>query len=202
LLALSPTARLGDGDRQDLADVVEQAQYLEQLVADLSLLARSDENRLPPNRQRIPLADVVGDAARAARILSHEKGLIVEESSPPDLIVSADPVRIKELMLVLVENAVAHTPDAGAIKISAEAEADAVTISVEDTGPGIPAADLPRVFGRFYRGDGARSRDGGGTGLGLSIAQAIAVAHGGHMEASNAKRGGAKITVRLPRAGG
>lgn len=200
LVALSPTATLGPDDRRDLADVVDQAQYLEQLVAHLSLLARSDEGRLPLDKQPVSVQELVHDAARAAEALSRENSVTVEVSAPGDVVVLADPLRIRELMLVLVENAVAHTPPSGRITVSASVAGNEVAISVEDTGPGIPPEHLPHIFDRFYRADDSRSRSGGGTGLGLSIAQAIAVAHGGRIDASNREAGGAKMTVRLPLA--
>jgi signal transduction histidine kinase len=199
LLELSETAQLDAEDRRELEDIVGQAAYMEQLVADLSLLARLDEGRLPLRKEPVDVRELVETAARSARTLGAGKRLAVEVDVPAGMIVHADPVRLQEVLLALVENAVRHVPEGGRIRIASENERTA-RITVSDNGPGVDPAHLERIFERFYRLDEARTRAGGGTGLGLSIAQAIARAHGGEITAANRPGGGALFTLTLPGA--
>jgi signal transduction histidine kinase len=197
MLGMRDIASLSEEDRQGLEDIIGQSQYLEQLVVDLSLLARSDEGQLPLRRESVAVDRLLEDMKRSAAQLGAEKQLKVHAMSPAGMTVHADPVRLKELLLALVENAVAHTPAGGSVTLDAR-NGTTVAISVADTGPGIDPAQLERVFDRFYRVDEARSRNGGGTGLGLSIAYAIAHAHGGSLTAENVPGAGARLTVTLP----
>jgi signal transduction histidine kinase len=108
-------------------------------------------------------------------------------------------MRLQELLLALVDNAVRYTPPGGSITIAGR-DGPAPAISVADSGPGIPPGELGRIFERFSRADEARSRESGGTGLGLAVAQALARAHGGTITAGNNPGGGAVFTVVLPAA--
>ena len=101
----------------------------------------------------------------------------------------------------LVSNAVAHTPAGGSIILGADAEAAAIRIEVIDTGTGIPAEALPRVFDRFYRVDSSRSKASGGSGLGLAIVQGIMVLHGGKVEIASRLGDGTRVTLRMPAPG-
>jgi signal transduction histidine kinase len=114
--------------------------------------------------------------------------------------VAADPALIDQLLWNLLDNAVKFTPGPGRVSVSVVAAGDDARITIRDTGPGIPADDVARIFERFYRADTARSSADGawGTGLGLSIVRAIAEVHGGRVEAANAPDGGAVFTVHLP----
>jgi two-component system sensor histidine kinase BaeS len=102
----------------------------------------------------------------------------------------------------VLDNAVRHTPAGGRIHVAVTGTTDEVAVSVTDTGPGIPTDQLETVFDRFHRGDPSRTPNGSGSGLGLTIARAIVVEHGGHLEATRPPTGdgGARFTVRLPRA--
>jgi signal transduction histidine kinase len=114
---------------------------------------------------------------------------------PLPAVVDGDPLRLRQLVTILVDNAVAHTPAGGSVSVRVRAEADAAVLVVEDTGPGIRPDDLPRVFERFWRADDAPS---GGTGLGLAIAAWIVERHGGRIEAANRAEGGARFEARIP----
>jgi signal transduction histidine kinase len=199
MLELNATGRLDDEDRRGLQEIVGQAVYMEQLMSDLSLLARMDESQLALRIEPVEIAGVVRGAGNAALTLGASKNLVVDAIAPPGMVVEGDRVRLQELLLAVVDNAVRHTPEGGRIVIVAQ-DGDSPTISVADSGPGIPLEHLERIFDRFYRADEARSHDGGGTGLGLSVAQAIAKAHGGRMTAENAAAGGAVFTLHLPGA--
>ena len=110
----------------------------------------------------------------------------------------ADPARIEQAVLILVDNAAKYSPAGGRITLSATTETGELLIRVEDHGPGIPNEHLPHIFERFYRVDKARARKQGGTGLGLSIAQTIVQAHGGRIEAENRTAGGTRVSIHLP----
>ena len=113
--------------------------------------------------------------------------------------IDGDRDQLQQLLLNLVDNAIKYTPAGGAIVLSLRAEGDDALLEVRDSGPGIPAADLPHIFDRFYRVDKARSRRIGGAGLGLSIVRGIAVSHGGGVEVESAPGVGTTFRVRLPR---
>ena len=98
----------------------------------------------------------------------------------------------------LAENASNYSPEGGTIEIATSRTAESIVLSVSDRGPGIPDADIPRIFERFYRVDRSRTRDPGGTGLGLSIVRHLIGLHGGRVSAANREGGGARFTVDLP----
>ena len=115
------------------------------------------------------------------------------EPVPADL--EGDPARLRQLVMILVDNAIRHSPDGGHVSATVRVDGPTATLVVDDDGPGIAQEDLPRLFDRFYRAAGA---PGGGTGLGLAIAAWIVDRHGGRIEAANRDAGGARFTVRLP----
>ena len=110
----------------------------------------------------------------------------------------SDPGKVHDVLRNLVENAIAYAPPGTLIELSAARDGETVVLSVRDQGPGIPPADLSRIFERFYRVDKARSRESGGTGLGLSIVKHLVQLLGGEVQASNRPEGGAAFSVRLP----
>jgi histidine kinase len=112
--------------------------------------------------------------------------------------VFADPERVHQVLFNLLDNAVRFTPAGGRITITASRHNGAVDVAVADTGPGIQAEHLPRVFDRFYRVDEARSRDDGGTGIGLAIARSVVEAHGGRIWAESEPGRGSTFTFELP----
>jgi signal transduction histidine kinase len=116
----------------------------------------------------------------------------------PSFIVHADEEAIRQAVSNLVDNAVAHSPDGGVVRVVIERSADAVDLHVEDHGSGIPADAIERVFERFYRVDAARSRARGGTGIGLSIVKHVAQAHGGSVSVASTVDVGSTFTLRLP----
>jgi two-component system sensor histidine kinase BaeS len=115
-----------------------------------------------------------------------------------DLVLIADPVRLRQAIGNLVGNALRYTPPGGRVTVSAAADGDEVVFEVADTGPGIPPGDLPFVFDRFWRADKSRTRETGGSGLGLAIVRHLVTAHGGTVAVSSPA--GAVFTLRLPRS--
>jgi two-component system, OmpR family, sensor histidine kinase ResE len=120
----------------------------------------------------------------------------VDSDLPP---VMMDAARIQRVLYNLVQNAIRHTPPDGTIVLEAQEDAGAVRVDVVDSGEGVPASDLPRIFERFYRGEKSRARGQGGAGLGLAIAKGLIEAHGGRIWAQNLPGRGARFSFVLPK---
>ena len=178
-----------------VTEAAAEANRLARLVADLLALARADAGTTL-RREDVELDRVLMDVVGDARHLVNGQRLEIETLEP--CVIRGDRDRIKQLLLILVDNAIKYTPAPGSISVSLRRDTTAAVFEVRDTGIGISAADLPRVFERFYRADRARSRDPGGTGLGLPIARWIATEHGGAVELASAPSRGTTATARLP----
>ena len=189
-----PVASVGDA----LEDITAEVDQLSTLVEDLLLLARSDSGAIELDRLPLDLGDVAGEAASTmAQPAADRHVRIVVDPEPAS--VTGDPVRLRQLVAILVDNAIRHSPAGGEVRVAVRTDARSTDLTVEDQGPGIRPEDLPRVFDRFWRAPGAPP---GGTGLGLAIAQWIVERHGGQIAVSNRTGGGACFDVRLPlRAG-
>ena len=185
--------------RDVLQRVGGQSERLTQLVESLLLLAR-DVGQLALETGAVELSAIVADSVAAHQGEAAERGVALTENTGTDT-VAADPALLRVLIDNLLRNAFAVTPRGGTVTVSTASEPGAVVITVTDTGPGIPEADLARIFDRFYRVQAARSRQDGGAGLGLAICRTIAEAHGGSIGARNRDEGGAEFTVRLPASG-
>jgi signal transduction histidine kinase len=130
-----------------------------------------------------------------------ERGVTLSCEVADDCVVMADPDRLAEILANLLDNALRHTPAGGRVTLTAGCSSDTARLSITDTGEGITAEHLPRVFERFYRIDGGRSRQQGGSGIGLAIARALVEAHDGCIRAQSAGPGtGSTFTVDLPLA--
>ena len=185
--------------RDFVARMHREIDGLAQLVNELLALTRIESGAEPLALERRSPASLLEEAARRMGPLASRAGVtvVVEPTSAAD--VRADPARIEQVLANLVHNAVKFTPSGGAVSLSAEDVDGMVALIVSDTGAGIDAADLARVFERFYKTD--RSRAGEGTGLGLAIAKHVVQAHGGRIEARSAGRGrGSTFRFTLPRA--
>lgn len=187
------------GTKQEaLGAIREETGRLERLVDDLLALARLDRGAERPF-QPLDVATLVEEAAVRGRAIG---GPAIAASSAPGLWVEGDPDMLEAALMNLVRNAIGHTPASGSVTISAKANANEamVAISVADTGAGIKAEDLGRIFDRFYRAPGPRDDASGGSGLGLAITRRLLELHHGTIEARNNTDGpGAVFTIRLPR---
>jgi signal transduction histidine kinase len=186
--------------QEAMSDIVVEASYMTRLLDDLLLLAGSDHEAMDLQIARVDLAEIARSAARSAATLAASAGLRLDAETQGTLAVAADAERCREVMLVLLDNAVKYTPAGGSIALRSRVEQGDAVISVSDTGIGIVAGDIPRVFDRFYRVDKARSRAMGGAGLGLSIAREIMDAHGGTLTIESEPGRGTTATMRLPLA--
>ncbi len=186
-----------------VADIVTETDRLSRLVGDLLQLASSDATGLVIVRRPTDLGAVAGDAVRRAQALAATKGVQVrfESSAAPgtSLVVSGDPDRLTQLIVILIDNAFDHTPAGTTVTVAVRSVGRQVELSVADQGPGVPPGDRQRVFEPFTRLPGVRRDRAGGTGLGLAIARRIAVAHEGSIGVDDASGGGARFVILLPR---
>ena len=186
-------------EQRDLIDTIrEEADRLHRIVRDLLDLNRIESSALAVHKEWCPLEDIVGSAI--VRLDEQLSGRDVQVKLPSSmLVVPMDPVLVEQVLTNLLENAAKYTPPASPITIDTESADSGVIVSVSDRGPGIPPADLERVFEKFQRlaGEG----DVAGTGLGLAICRAILTAHSGRIWAENREGGGARFRFFLPITG-
>jgi two-component system OmpR family sensor kinase len=189
--------RSGPEYREALASALEEVDRLVRLSEDLLLLSRSTAGPESP-AARVDLESLVLDVAAVGARLAKDRGVVVRVGATAPVAVQGDAGALRRAVLNLVENGVKYTSGGGRVEISVAEEGDSVAIAVEDTGPGIDAADTERIFEPFVRLDAARARETGGSGLGLSIARSIVVAHRGTLTVERGREGGARFIIRLP----
>lgn len=192
---------------EEVADYQRQARthlrHLEALVEDLFELARIDAGDVAWLVEPVLVAAIADEAVDAFRASAASRGIALTAEIAPDLpTVSGSPEKLQRVLFNLIDNAVRHTPDGGAVVVRARAAAGGVEVQVDDTGPGVPEGDRERVFVRFHRGgaEGA-ARTGDGAGLGLAIARSIVEQHDGRISVEDGPSGGARFRVLLPAGG-
>ncbi len=189
--------------RRFLEIILKQSDRLNLILEDLLQLSQIESGQVVFKRDAVRLEAVVERTLSMIRPLAEKKGHALHVALPSGLpAVRGDEERLVQVLTNLLDNAVKYTPESGTITIEAQRAEPAglVELSVSDTGPGIPEADRPRVFERFYRVDKARSREMGGTGLGLAIVKHIVEGHGGQVWAEGRRPTGSRFVVRLPAA--
>jgi two-component system sensor histidine kinase BaeS len=170
-----------------IGELLAETQHLARLVDDVRTLANAEAGALDLRKELVDVAELIRDAAAAI-------GSPIAVHVPDELpAIEIDPMRIREVLLNLLSNAVQHASE-GSVSIAAEARSRELVIRVRDDGPGIAADELPRLFERFHKG-----RDSRGSGLGLSIARKLAHAHGGTIDVESSAGAGTTFTVSLPR---
>jgi len=177
----------------------DQALALSALVDDLLSLAELERPDMRLVRERFDLREAVERQAAALRERARQAGLELRVSDGPAVHVVADRKRVEQVVANLLDNAVKYT-ERGSVVVTLGEDSARAWCEVTDTGPGIPAYDLPRIFERFYRVDKARSRETGGTGLGLSIVKHIVMLHGGEVSVKSTVGQGSTFRFELPRA--
>ncbi|PWV98686.1 phospho-acceptor domain-containing protein [Paenibacillus cellulosilyticus] len=187
-------------DSKHVSTVLQETKRMSKLVSGLLTLARSDSNQLELDKRPVQLDRIVSDSLSKMTMLAEVKHISLRAEIEPSVSIHADEERLHQLLTALLDNAVKYTPEGGSIRISCRMLSQAVQLEVEDTGIGIAAEHLPRIFDRFYRGEKARTRQEGGTGLGLAIAKWIVERHGGRIRAESKLGVGTRITVTMPYA--
>jgi len=200
--ALAETLHAGAFDDKTVAQdflskINEEADDLTQLVQELGELSRLESGDAPLNKIPVDIAELIGSTATRLKAQADRAGLRINIDINSTLpAINADRGRVEQVLVNLLHNAIKFTPPGGAVTVSASPDDGGVRVSVADTGVGIPADDLPRIFERFYKADKARS--GGGTGLGLAISKHIIEAHGGRIWAESVEGRGATFSFTLP----
>ena len=179
--------------------IVEHSRRLARLTEDLLMLSKMDADRLDFETRRIPVGPFIESCMETAQPRARDKDLRLSVNQPtkiPDI--AGDRRRLTEVLQNLLDNAIQYTPAGGQIMVSAEVSGSEVVFTVSDTGIGIPQAEQPRIFERFYRVDVARSREVGGTGLGLAISKHLVEGHGGRIWVESEIGQGAQFHFSVP----
>ncbi len=176
-----------------------EAERIGGIVDDLLILARADAGERPIAREAVYLDDLALEAVSGVRVLAERRGVELAVREFDEAAVVGDPVLLRQLLVIVLDNAIKFTPAGGSVALEVRAESGRATVTVADTGAGIPPAELPRIFDRFYRGESARAH-ADGAGLGLSIARWIADAHRADIDVTSTPTVGTRVTIRFPRA--
>ena len=190
--------QMGEADEESLDVITSEVDRLTRLVRDLLLLAQAETGKLPLALDTVELDTIMLEVFQQARLLARE-GVTVRIGREDQARVEGDRDRLKQVLLNLVANALEHTTSPGRVTLDLICEGQWAVWRVTDTGPGIPEADLPNIFERFYRRDPSRKRNpSGGAGLGLSIAYWITRSHGGDIQVQSKVGSGSTFSVKLP----
>jgi two-component system phosphate regulon sensor histidine kinase PhoR len=205
LKALTDTLQEGALDdppmaRRFLERMETEVDSLSLMVSELLELARIESGRVPLQLKPMPPSELISDAVERLRLQAERSGLSITIECPENLPpVLADNTRLEQVIVNLLHNAIKFTPAGGSITVGAQQDGERVRFFVQDSGVGIPAEDLPRIFERFYKAD--RARSGGGTGLGLAISKHLVEAHGGKIWAESEEGKGSRFSFVIPRGG-
>ncbi|MGD8621065.1 MAG: ATP-binding protein [Anaerolineales bacterium] len=190
--------QIGEADEESLEAISSEVDRMTRMVKDLLLLAQAETGKLPLAEDVVELDTLMLEVYQQSKVLANKHiKLEIEREDQANVIGDRD--RIKQILLNLVANAIEHTPDGGTVRLDLACEGKQARLGVSDTGPGIPEAELPLIFERFYRRDPSRKRKAsGGAGLGLSIAYWIAKMHGGDLHAESTVGEGSRFELILP----
>ena len=198
-----------DEARQVLASLMEEVERMQRIVEGLLMLSRADDRRLPLARETINIYDYLDSLREDAAILAEERGLTLDgllDEQARWKKISADPTRLYQVVMNLVDNALKYTAEGGKVKLFLHSSDHEVRFGVADTGMGISKEDLPKIFRRFYRTDEARTGPYGdgerSLGLGLAIVKSIVEAHGGTIGVESELGKGTRFTITMPAVDG
>jgi heavy metal sensor kinase len=183
-----------------IGNALEEIERLSRIVDQLLTISRLDAGQAGIERVRVNLGDLAMSTAEEMRLLADEKTIRLLSVIEPQIVVLGDPLRLKQVLVILFDNAIKYTPDGGVVELGVRARHGAAVVEVSDNGIGIKEEALPHVFERFYRADKARSRSSGGAGLGLSIAKSIAGAHEGRIGVHSSEGAGTTVWCEIPLA--
>jgi two-component system sensor histidine kinase BaeS len=191
-------------ERRHIETIRDQSRVLARVVEDLRTISLAEGGHLPLDRTQLDVGEVLSSVAAGFEARAEAGNVRVDVVVAAALMVAADPVRLRQIVGALVDNALQHTPEGGTVRLGATrlsrggGQPDVIRVAVEDTGAGIPPEALPRIFERYFQAGPSRSRHPGTSGLGLSIVRALAEAHGGTVGAENRTEGGARLWFELP----
>jgi heavy metal sensor kinase len=183
---------------EGVGSALEESTRMAKIVNSLMTISRLDCGEEQIELAPVNLVDIVSATLDHMGLLAEEKRISLRFKPGPPTYVTGDSMRLKQIVVNLVDNAIKYTPDGGNVSVFVTADEEKAVLTVTDTGIGIPAASLPLVFDRFYRADQARSRESGGTGLGLSIVKAICSVHGGTAFVESTEGRGTTFRIELP----
>ncbi len=184
--------------RRILESSLEEILRLTTIIDNLLTLAKADQGLSKADFSEVDLKGLVEELYEDSTVLAEGKNIAVRLRADTPITIVGDRTRLRQLFLNLIDNAIKYTPEGGSVTLAMERQNGSAVLSVEDTGIGIPAEDLNKIFDRFYRVDKARSRGLGGTGLGLSIAKWIVELHRGSISVASEPHKGSVFTVQLP----
>ncbi|GBD92930.1 signal transduction histidine-protein kinase BaeS [bacterium BMS3Abin05] len=184
--------------KEKLTHDIETLSRMNHLINNLLLLSQTENLQSNFTFHPVRLDSIIQEVALDASVLSDLKSQTLRTEQLPEVTIQGDRERLYQLFFNILENAIKYTPENGEIRILAERKDETVEVTIQDSGPGIPAKDLPYIFDRFYRVKKDRSRRTGGSGLGLSIARLIAKAHGGRITAESKTGVGSVFKIKLP----
>jgi len=196
-LALSKE-RTPDDYRKSLETISQESDYMSSVISKLLFLARSDAGKEQLNFEGVELKELITGLSANIEVLAQDKGIKFAVDAKEELTVNGDKVKLRQLFINILENAVRYTPADGHISVSLVKQELNAVVSISDTGIGIPPEHLPHIFERFYRVDKARARADGGVGLGLAIAKIIAESHKGTITVASEVGKGTTFTISLP----
>jgi heavy metal sensor kinase len=192
--------RLDSELRDRAGSMLEEVVHLGKIVEQLFTLSRLDAGEAQTEWTRFDFAELAKTTAEQMYLLAEDKGISISCDASQPLVVEGNPVRLKQVVVNLLDNAIKYTPEKGAIQLRVHGVNGHAVLEVEDNGIGIPPVALPHVFERFYRVDPTRCADSESAGLGLSIVKSICTAHGAEVEATSVPAVGSCFRVRLPLA--
>lgn len=189
-----------DGEKEELSEIRAQTSRLTELTNNLVYLSKMEESEHQMQRIEIPLSDIISETANSFVPLAASKGLSFATEVPPQITINGAQEPVRQLVSILLENALKYAPDGGVVTVTLSAGKKATALTVfNTTADSVREAELAYVFDRFYRADASRNSATGGHGIGLSIAKAIAEAHGGTISASTKNGDDFTVTVTFPR---
>jgi heavy metal sensor kinase len=198
LEALLENPALDSGTVEGISSALDESDRMSRIVHNLMTITRLDSGGERMEMRPVELTGVLKTTLDHMSLLADEKAIAVTCEASLPVWVTGDVMRLKQVIVNIVDNAIKYTPGSGKIVVSLDEENDQAVLKVTDTGIGIPAESLPHVFERFYRTDKARSRESGGTGLGLAIVKAICTAHNGTVSVESMENQGSTFRVHLP----
>ena len=181
-----------------VGDIIGETDRLSALVGQMLTLAQADSDTAAFSMATVDFSAIAQDAARQMRLLAEPKGISLDLEADGPLTVSGDATRLRELVTILIDNAIKYSDPGTAVRVDLKRNGSSAELRVVDEGRGIEPGALPRIFDRFFRADKARSREMGGTGLGLAIAKWIAEAHKGTIAIDSTPGRGTAVKVELP----